>query len=77
MANLTANYREQALKAQSDADAATLENVRERNQRAADAWTQMADRQERTDRARAVREATTSAATSAAALASQPLQETL
>lgn len=56
MAKQTEFYREYAAKAQADADAATLENVRERNQRAADAWLQMADRQERTERARAVRE---------------------
>jgi hypothetical protein len=55
MTNLTQNYRERATEAQADADAAILANVRERNQRAALAWTQMADRQERTDRARAAR----------------------
>lgn len=58
MTKQTDLYREYATKAQADADAATLENVRERNQRAADAWLQMADRQERTDRARAAREGT-------------------
>ena len=56
MADLLASYRGYAEKAQSEADAATLDNVRDRNLRAAAAWTQMAERQERTDRARAVRE---------------------
>jgi hypothetical protein len=59
MTKQTDLYREYASKAQADADAATLENVRERNQRAADAWLQMAERQERTDRARAAREGIT------------------
>lgn len=72
MANLTANYREQATKAQADADAATLDNVRDRNLRAAAAWSQMAERQERTDRARAVREG----AIGSAAAAVIPEQET-
>ena len=58
MAKLAESYREYAAKSQADADAATLENVRERNQRAANAWTQMADRQERTEYARSVREGT-------------------
>lgn len=61
MAKLTDSYRDLAAKAQAEADGATLENVRERNQRAADAWHQMAERQERTERARAVREAATAA----------------
>jgi hypothetical protein len=56
MTKQTDAYREYAAKAQADADTATLENVRERNQRAANAWLQMAERQERTDRARATRE---------------------
>jgi hypothetical protein len=62
MANLTEAYRNYAANAQAEADAATLDNVRERNLRAAHAWTQMADRQERTDRARATREAATATA---------------
>jgi type II secretory pathway component HofQ len=61
VANLANSYREYAAKAQADADAATLENVRERNQRAADAWLQMADRQARTERSRAEREASVGA----------------
>ena len=56
MVNLTESYRTHAATAQAEADNATLDNVRDRNLRAAAAWTQMADRQERTDRARAVRE---------------------
>jgi hypothetical protein len=62
LSNLTASYRGNAAAAQAEADAATLDNVRDRNLRAAYAWTQMADRQERTDRARATREGNTAAA---------------
>ena len=42
-------YREQASRQQSEADAATLANVRDRCQRAADAWTVLADRLQRAD----------------------------
>ncbi|WP_404337593.1 hypothetical protein AB2M62_02725 [Sphingomonas sp. MMS12-HWE2-04] len=56
MAKLTDSYRDHAAKAQEAADSATLENVRERNQRAAQAWTEIAERHERTERARAQRE---------------------
>jgi hypothetical protein len=56
MSDLAVTYRGYADRAQAEADSATLENVRERNQRAAQAWMQMAERQERTDRGRAVRE---------------------
>ncbi|WP_066800789.1 hypothetical protein [Sphingomonas soli] len=56
MADLLTLYREHAERAQADADAATLGNVRERNLRAADAWRQMAERIERTETARATRE---------------------
>ena len=45
-------YREQAAQQQIAADAATLQNVRERCQRAADAWTALADRSERADTTR-------------------------
>ncbi len=62
MADLVNSYRSHAEKAQADADAATLDNVRDRNLRAAHAWTQMADRQERTERARATREGSSSSA---------------
>jgi len=48
-------YREQMNKAQADAAAATLDNVRDRCLRAANAWAGMADRIERTDAMRAAR----------------------
>ena len=69
MADLLTIYRDNASKAQADADAATLDNVRDRNLRAAAAWSQMADRQERTDRARAVPRAAVTAALEAQAAA--------
>lgn len=52
------SYREQAARARADADAATLDNVRERCLRAESAWLAMATRQETVDRARAQRENT-------------------
>jgi hypothetical protein len=55
--HLADSYRQYAARAQAEADATTLANVRERSLRAVRAWTQMAERQERTDRARALREA--------------------
>lgn len=51
------SYRANAAKCREDADAATLDNVRDRNLRAEAAWLAMAERQERVDTARAVREA--------------------
>ncbi|MFL9841653.1 hypothetical protein ABS767_11820 [Sphingomonas sp. ST-64] len=57
MATQTLTYRQHAAKCRSDADAATLDNVRDRNLRAEAAWLAMADRQERTEIARAQREA--------------------
>lgn len=66
MADLVNTYRAQAEKAQAEADAATLANVRERNLRAAEAWTLMADRQERTERGRAQREGAAQARAAAA-----------
>jgi hypothetical protein len=51
-----APYREHAARARADADAATLDNVRERCLRAEAAWLEMAERQESVDRARAKRE---------------------
>ena len=57
MNNLADSYRQHAASARAQAEETPLENVRERNLRAAHAWTQMAERQERTDRARALREA--------------------
>jgi len=49
-------YREHAARARADADAATLDNVRDRCLRAEAAWLEMAERQENVDRARAKRE---------------------
>lgn len=49
-------YREHAARARADADAATLDNVRERCLRAEAAWLDMAERQEGVERARAKRE---------------------
>jgi hypothetical protein len=60
MTKLAIAYRDHAMRAQAEADAATLDNVRERNLRAAKAWSEMADRQERTEEARATREAAVS-----------------
>jgi hypothetical protein len=57
MAAQTLTYRDNAAKCRADADAATLDNVRDRNLRAEAAWLAMAARQERTDTARAEREA--------------------
>ena len=50
-------YRARAEQCRAEADAATLENVRERCLRAAEAWEQMAARVERTGRMRAETEA--------------------
>lgn len=60
-------YRARAEGARADAEAASLENVRQRCLRAAAAWDDMADRAARTDRMRARQEAEKAAA--AAALA--------
>ena len=48
-------YHGQVAKAQSEADAAVLDNVRDRHLRAKAAWADMADRIERTDAMRARR----------------------
>jgi flagellin-specific chaperone FliS len=48
-------YRGQMVKAQAEADAAILDNVRDRCMRAKAAWESMADRIERTDAMRAQR----------------------
>lgn len=48
-------YREQAAASQREAEGASLPHVRERSERAAAAWTAMADRHERTDDARLAR----------------------
>lgn len=50
-------FRDQAAAADAAAAAATLDNVRERNLRSAQAWREMAERVERTDRLKAEREA--------------------
>lgn len=55
------SYREQAARARADAEAATLENVRDRCLRAEAAWLAMAARQETVDRARQERERTIAA----------------
>ncbi len=55
-------YRTQAAKAAADAAAATLDNVRDRCLRAADAWENMAERIERTETMRAGRTGSASAA---------------
>ncbi|MFM9976678.1 MAG: hypothetical protein ACKVOP_01350 [Sphingomonadaceae bacterium] len=51
-------YRAQALRAQAEADAAILDNVRDRCLRAKAAWASMAERLENTDTLRATRLAT-------------------
>ena len=48
-------YREQASQQQAQADDAALDNVRDRCQRAADAWRILAERIERTDSIRSDR----------------------
>ena len=55
-------YHGQMIKAQAEADAAVLDNVRDRCLRAKAAWADMADRIERTDAMRAGRAASTVAA---------------
>ena len=45
-------YLARAAQARSEAEAATLDHVRERCQRSADAWTELADRAARTIRIR-------------------------
>jgi DNA-binding transcriptional regulator YdaS (Cro superfamily) len=60
-------YRARAAESRADAEAATLENVRQRCLRAAAAWEDMADRAARTDRMRARQEADKAAAANVAA----------
>jgi hypothetical protein len=50
-------YRDRARQAQTDADSATLDNVRDRWTRAAKAWDEMATRAEKTADRRSVNEA--------------------
>ncbi|WP_375397406.1 hypothetical protein [uncultured Sphingomonas sp.] len=57
MADTPAFYRTRAAEAQADADAATLDNVRQRALRAAAAWGAMAERSEKVAVQRAEREA--------------------
>ena len=45
-------YLDRAAQARADADAATLDNVRDRCLRAEDAWTRMAERAARTEEMR-------------------------
>jgi hypothetical protein len=45
-------YRAQAAREQTQADDATLDNARHRNQRAADAWTVLAERAQRAEEGR-------------------------
>ena len=54
-------FRARAAAEQANADAAQLDNVRDRCTRAANAWTEMADRAERTLAQRIQREAATAA----------------
>ena len=58
-------YRARAAEARADAEAATLENGRQRCLRAAAAWEDMADRAARTDRMRARQDAEKAAAAAA------------
>ena len=62
MANDAAFFRAQAARAQADADAAQLDNVRERAMRSVAAFEAMAASAERVTRLRTDREAATAAA---------------
>ncbi|WP_174298695.1 hypothetical protein [Sphingomonas bacterium] len=59
-------FRARAEEEQANADAATLDNVRDRCERAAKAWSTMADRAERTQTMRLTREAATREAVASA-----------
>ncbi len=59
MADNPEAYRSRAAVERANADAATLDNVRDRCRRAELAWTAMADRAERTTEQRLIREAAT------------------
>jgi hypothetical protein len=63
-----------AAAARAEADAATLENVRERCLRSEAAWTEMADRAERNQRMRAKLAAEKPAATNETEIRSKPLR---
>jgi hypothetical protein len=60
-------YQQRAAEARADADAAILDNVRDRCLRAEAAWKAMADRAARTERMRATLEAHKAAALAEAA----------
>ena len=57
MATTREFYLARAAEARAQAEASTLDNVRERHLRSATAWEEMADRVARTDRMRAETEA--------------------
>ena len=59
MADTAEAYRARAAVEHANAEAATLDNVRDRCRRAERAWTEMADRAERTTEQRLIREAAT------------------
>ena len=61
MADDSVFYRARAAAEHAAAEAATLDNVRDRCERAEAAWTQMAERAERTRQQRAAREAAAAA----------------
>lgn len=61
MADDVTLFRARAAAENANAEAATLSNVRERSERAAKAWTEMADRAERVTTQRQEREAQTAA----------------
>jgi hypothetical protein len=65
MADDPAFFRARAAAEHAAAEAATLDNVRDRASRAEAAWTQMAERAERTRQAREVRDAASAAARTA------------
>lgn len=62
MADDVTLFRTRAAAEQANADSATLSNVRERSERAAKAWTEMADRAERVSTQRHERESQAAAA---------------
>lgn len=66
MADDAALFRARAETELANAQATSLENVRDRCERAAAAWTEMADRAERTRSERLAREAATAAKVAAA-----------
>lgn len=61
MSDSPSQFRARAQAEQANADASTLDNVRERCERAAKAWTKMAEQAERTLELRRSREAATAA----------------